>query len=194
MARRWNPSEELFTTRVNDLIRTRGVNYVANLTNRTPQTVRRWSRGGQARNISARQSIARAGLRTISGESQSPSVQVVQSRVGGRFSTEGQIVSSGIARRFRQVRRQAGAQRRAAIESATTDRQRRMAESQTIDEIAGSRQEWADLDAQYRALESRDLDAINEAFGTDYEDEPYWYEDDWYDDLWEVFRNAYGET
>lgn len=194
MARRWNVSEELFTTRVNDLIRTRGINYVANLTNRTPQTVRRWSRGGQARNISARQSVARAGLRTIRGESQSPSVQVIQSRVGGRFSTEGQIVSSGIARRFRQVRRQASAQRRAAIESATTDRQRRMAESQTVDEIAGTRQEWADLDAQYRALESRDLDAINEAFGTDYEDYPYWYEDDWYDDLWEVFRNAYGET
>lgn len=193
MARRWNPSDELFTTRVNDLIRTRGIDYVANLTNRTPQTVRRWSRGGQARNIRARQSIARAGLRTIRGESQSPSVQVIQSRVGGRFSTEGQIVSSGMARRFRQVRRQARAQRRAAIESATTDRQRRMAEAQTVDEIAGSREEWADLDAQYRALESRDLDAINEVFGTSYEYEPYWYENDWYDDLWEVFRNAYNE-
>ena len=193
MARRWNPSNELFTTRVNDLIRTRGIDYVANLTNRTPQTVRRWSRGGQARNVRAREAIARAGLRQLRGESQSPSVQVIQSRVGGRFSTEGQIVSSGIARRFRQRRRQASAQRRAAIESATTDRQRRMAESQTVDEIAGSREEWADLDAQYRALESRDLDAINEAFGTSYQDEPYWYENDWYDDLWEGFRNAYNE-
>jgi hypothetical protein len=193
LPRQWNPSDELFTTRVNDLIRTRGIDYVANLTGRTNQTVRRWSRGGQASNRAMRESVARAGLRTRQGERQSPSTQVIQSRVGGRFSTEGQIISSGISRRYRMRVRQAEAQRSAAIESARTPRQREMAEAQTQRELAGTRQEWADLDAQYRALESRDLDAINEAFGTEYDYDPYWWEMDWYDDLWEDFRNAYNE-
>ena len=168
MARRWNPSDELFSARVGDLIRTRGVNYVANLTNRTPQTVRRWGRGGQARNISARQSVARAGLRTVRGESQTPSVRVVQSRVGGRFSTEGQIVSSGLSRRYREARTSAEARIEAARESAQTPRQREMADSLTVEEQIGTQADWATLNRQRAALDSMDIQILRQEFGEDF--------------------------
>lgn len=168
MVRRWNPSDELFSARIDDLVRTRGINYVANLTNRSPQTVRRWSRGGQARSIRIRQSVARAGLRTIRGETQTPSVRVVQSRVGGRFSTEGQIVSSGLSRRYRIARSNAESRIQAARESAQTPRQRRMAESLTVEEQIGSQLDWATLDRQREALDNRDLNALRQEFGDDF--------------------------
>ncbi len=168
MVRRWNPSDELFSARIDDLVRTRGINYVANLTNRSPQTVRRWSRGGQARSIRIRQSIARAGLRTVRGETQTPSVRVVQSRVGGRFSTEGQIVSSGLSRRYREARTSAEARIEAARESAQTPRQREMADSLTVEEQIGTQADWATLNRQRAALDSMDLQILRQEFGEDF--------------------------
>lgn len=187
----YNPSDDLFTSRVQDLIRTRGSAYVQRLTNRSADTVRRWGRGGQASSFAIRRSVTRAGLRTVGDETRTPSAPVVQSRVRGRFSTEGQIITSGIARRFRSETSRAQAQRAASLESARTGRQREMAEDLTVDEIAGTQQEWSNLDAQYQALQSRDLDAINEAFGTEYDYEDYWWELDWYIDLWEDWRSNY---
>ena len=169
MPRQWNPSDELFSSRVDDLVRARGINYVANLTNRTPQTVRRWMRGGQASNRRLRESVARAGLRTRQGETQTPSTQVIQSRVGGRFSTEGQIVMSGLARRYRRERASAESRIQAARESARTPRQREMAESLTVEEQIGTQLDWATLNRQRAALDSMDINILREEFGKDFE-------------------------
>ena len=59
----WRISDELFETRLVYLIDARGVQGVADLTGRSPRTVRSWLREGRRPSAEIRRSVARQGRR-----------------------------------------------------------------------------------------------------------------------------------
>lgn len=123
----YRPSDELVSSRLRDMVDAEGVRGVAERYGRTTQTVRRWMRGGTVRNPDEARSIARTSRRLGYSET------VIQTRVDGRFSTEGAIIDTRAIQYVRAQRTRLQTRRRVAIEEATTPSSRAAARALPTD-------------------------------------------------------------
>jgi len=177
----WRPSDEIFSLRVSALIERDGVQALADRYDVTPQTVRRWGDGGQARNADVRRSIVRRGI----GETGA----VIQERGAGRFSTSRAVYDASALRGARTIRENRRSAQEASLRLARNDRQRQMAATMNTDV---SYAEIADIERNLNRLTEAE-EAAAEG-GYDHQSER-WY--DWWIDMygepydWDMFRSAY---
>jgi len=177
----WRPSDEIFTLRLEALVERDGVRAVADRFDVTPQTVRRWNDGGQARSDSVRRSIVRAGV-DVTGP-------VIQQTGAGRFSTSNAVYDASALRGARTIRENRREAQAASMRLARNDRQRQMAASMNTDVTYA---EIADIERNLNRL--TEAEEAAEEGGYDHQSDE-WY--DWWIDMygepydWDMFRSSY---
>ena len=180
----WRPSDEIFSLRVEALIERDGVQALADRYDVTPQTIRRWGDGGQARNPDVRRSIVRRGI----GETGA----VIQQTGTGRFSTSRAVYDASALRGARTIQQNRRAAQEASIRLARNERQRAMAESMSTDVTYA---EIADMERNLNRL--TEAEEAAEAGGWEHQSEDWyaWWEENYpeYDDGydWDMFRSFY---
>lgn len=168
----WTPSDQVFTARVRALVARDGRQGVADFYGVSPQTVTRWSGGGQPRDSSTARSVARRG-RVETG----PALQLG----GGRFSAERTVYNPDTVAFVRTVQERRASAREASIRNATNPNERAMAEALptgvSVAEATNFDERLGNL--EYATLRGFDSDEFFDYFG---------YEDDW-----DLFRSSYSE-
>ena len=157
------PSENLFQTRLEYLIRTRGIEGVVRLTGRSPQTIRRWQTGSQRPSARVARSVARQGRtpETViprSARTRNPDTGRIVYR---EYDLDTILIGNreDIIRERMRVR---------GLSDATSDRERRMIERRYAPVSSGEMEDFQ------RLMEERD-NALDR--GPDVYDSEWW--DDW---------------
>ena len=121
------PSDELFQSRIRELVRIQGYERQQRLYGVTRRTIRRWEAGETRPSQATRRSVVERGLRA-SGE---PVIRERDAR--GRFTAGRQIFDPASIRAVRAERSRRRRERLRALQSARTERSRQRAESMPED-------------------------------------------------------------
>ncbi len=165
------PSDELVTSRLQDMISREGISGVMDRYGVGRRTVQSWMSGGRIQSNATARSIARTGLRL--GYSQ----PVIQNRERGRFTTRGSIVDSRAIAYERAQTERLTTRRNIAIREATTPSQIASAEAMPIEP---DRDFVVDLSRRRQALLASGVTGDESFYDPEY---GFW-------DSWDEWRDA----
>ena len=118
----WNPSDELFRTRIKALVDNLGIDKVARRFRKSKRTIKRWPKGETRPSKKVKRRVVRSGRKYTGSVSRGRDSS-------GRFSVSQTIYNPSVVNRERSAQNRARDRRRRAIQEARTPSEVARAES-----------------------------------------------------------------